>query len=196
MEGVLQWDDYIERVKRVIQLIKVPVEGGHFAPNAIVGISNGGLVVADIVWREVFKSTPILALWAKRNETRDVPNRYFNNPFNVAVISSFKKYLIETHRGAVATLLLLDDHFGTGRTAGQAISFIRQLLGNKTRILYIPLVARQPEHPIERQVEECLPYAYQPAGQKVFDLDKEGFFAKASTTASYFPYLGKEIRTR
>lgn len=93
----------------------------------------------------------------------------------------------------VATLLLVDDHFGTGRTANQAIAFMREQFGEKTRVLYIPLVARHPEY--LSFVDDYLPYNYKHTdGQNVFNIQREEFINKTQTSATYFPYLEKEIR--
>jgi hypothetical protein len=64
--NVLSWDDWWKRVLEIASLLKEPFDNGRFVPTAILGISNGGIVLADFLGREVFKGTPILSLWANR----------------------------------------------------------------------------------------------------------------------------------
>lgn len=61
-------DDYMQRIANVVHWLAPPVNEGRYVPHAMLGISNGGLIVADLIGKAVFaeKNTPVLGLWAQR----------------------------------------------------------------------------------------------------------------------------------
>lgn len=190
---IMQWDEYIERIKWICQLLEDPVANGRFTPDALIGISNGGLIVADLIGRELFRGTPILSLWANRF-LGGTPGlfRFFDNPYNDSVIGALKESAEKAHKNEVATILLVDDHLGTGNTAEQATSYLKDRLGSETNILFIPSVSRRVEY--IRVIEKFLPYQYHSTdGRKIFTITKEEFISRLNTKASYFPYFNKEI---
>ncbi len=193
-KGTMRWDEYIGRVKWVCQLLEDSVVNGRFTPDALIGISNGGLIVADLVGRELFRGTPILSLWANRFfGTTQSPSRFFDNPYNDATIGALKQSVEQAHGSAPATILLIDDHLGTGDTAQQAIGYLKNQLGNETSILFIPLVSRRLyQFEYLSEIEEFLPYKYQLRRGKEI-LTKEEFVSQANTEALYFPYFHKDI---
>lgn len=190
---IMRWDEYMERIRWICDLLENPVTNGHFTPDAVIGISNGGLIVADLVGRELFRGTPILSLWANRFvRTTQSPSWFFDNPYNDSVIKALKESVDKTHKSEPATILLVDDHFGTGNTAQQATDYLREQLGSETSILFIPLVSRRLEY--IKVVEELLPYQYHSSsGTKIFTIRKEEFISRLNTKASHFPYFNKVI---
>jgi len=52
--NILPWEDWWKRILELKTLLKEPFRNGRFGPAAVFGISNGGLVVADFLGREVF----------------------------------------------------------------------------------------------------------------------------------------------
>jgi len=190
---IMRWDQYMERIEWICRLLEGHIKEGRFAPNSVIGISNGGLIVADLIGRKLFRGTPILALWANRFR-RDTDSEFwfFDNVFNNAVMAALQESVSSAQGTKPATILLVDDHLGTGNTAQQATGYLREKLGPKTSILFIPLVSRRIEY-IE-VVEEILPYQYRnPGGTQVFAVTKEEFISRLDTECTYFPYLLKEI---
>jgi len=190
----MTWEEYTNRVTYVVSLLKPPMTEGKFAPDALVGISNGGLIVADLIGREVFQSKPILGLWANRR-TRESENTFwfFDNPYNAALCQTLKEQATKARTKEPICLVLVDDHFGTGTTARHAIGYLKQQLGDATRIVYFPLVSARVDY--LQVVDDVMPYNFEgEAGKKtVFNTSKEDFIRHLNTGASYFPYLQKEI---
>lgn len=169
-----------------------PSKNGQFVPDAVIGISNGGLIVADLVGRRLFRGTPILSLWANRFSQppgeADPSCWYFDNIYNKSTMDTIKTVV----SGRPPTILLLDDHLGTGHTARQAITYLRRQLGERTIILFIPLVSKRLQQYIEVS-EEFLPHKFvDNEGRPIFKIDKNQILDQLNTKASLFPYL-KEI---
>lgn len=185
---IMSWDEYLRRIDWVTDLLRPAVEEGHYVPDAIFGISNGGLIVADLLGKSVFsgKSTPILSLWARRyTKDRD----YFKNFHNEAILKAIKESLPKDRKPEV---LLFDDHFGSGATSFQAIDYLMEILGDKTKIMYIPLASKTKENFVK--VEDHFPYNYKHKNQKLFPITKAEFEQKLYTNAKYFPYLNKQLK--
>lgn len=188
----MSWEDFTNRVRWATHLIERPLKDGRYAPDALVGISNGGLIVAELIGREVLQDKPIVSLWANRRQ-HDARSQYwfFDNPYNTALCDALKSAKVG-HPDEPLRLVLVDDHFGSGTTALQARQFLRDRLGPETKIVYFPIVSRRTKFLIT--VEDMLPYNYEdPAGRRVFGVTKEEFHRMLSTHASYFPYMGKDI---
>ncbi|MCP4706683.1 MAG: phosphoribosyltransferase [candidate division Zixibacteria bacterium] len=184
---IMRWEDFMARIEWVVGWLSPEVNEGHFVPDAVLGISNGGLIVADLIGKAVFsgKNTPILGLWAKRYTK---PRSYFENSYNDAALECIKRDIPE---GQSATILLVDDHFGTGNTAKQAIDYVQARLGNTTEVIFLPLVSRRTEY--IQTVEEYFPYSARHEGAQLFRLTKDEFIKRINTSANYFPYLMKQL---
>jgi len=184
---VMSWDEYMGRIAQVAEWLRPLVNEGLYVPHAVLGISNGGMVVADLIGKAVFagKNTPILGLWAQRYTRND---DYFDNRYNEGVLNVLKA---ENRQGMALSVLLLDDHFGSGNTSKQAVEYLKKILGAETQILFIPLVSRRAEY--TAGMEEFLPYRYELGGQHTFGVSKEEFLRFLDTRANYFPYLHKQV---
>ncbi|MFO7734018.1 MAG: hypothetical protein R6X21_10270 [Candidatus Aminicenantes bacterium] len=92
--GHLSWIEWWEKVIELSNLLRDAYDNGRFVPHAVLGISNGGLMLADLLVREVFKGKPVLSLWADRHRTDkkelDRACYYFDNSFNIATIKTIK----------------------------------------------------------------------------------------------------------
>jgi hypoxanthine phosphoribosyltransferase len=196
--NVMQWTEYVQKVQWAIDLLSKPIKEGKYTPDAIVGVSNGGLIVADLVGREIFQGKPILSLWANRfSKGTSTAYWFFDNCYNQEILSALKKTSNEKHAGDPIRVLLVDDHLGTGATAVQACEYIKKKLGSETKILFFPLVSRRKEYlPV---VEDMLPYNYKDGNMengsqsKVFQIEREEFIDWLNTDAIFFPYMNKEI---
>lgn len=188
-ETVMFWPQYWNRISQIIDWIHEPAQNGQFTPDAVLGISNGGLVAADLIGRMLFRGTPILSLWANRfsKPPGDIINTYwfFDNELNNAIVDSLRTKT----QGRRAVLLLLDDHLGTGTTVRQAHSYLQSQFNGEADILYIPMFSNRPEY--VEAVEELLPYRYQDG--KIFPrITRESFWESVKTSFNVFPYM-KEI---
>jgi hypoxanthine phosphoribosyltransferase len=194
--GVMSWMEYMERIEYVSNILSTPIEDARFVPDALIGISNGGMVAADLIGKRVFSraSIPVLSFWAERlRPARDTVHWFFDNQFNDAMINVIKNVAIAGHPKTPATILLIDDHMGTGQTAVQAINYLQKKLGNDSRIVFFPLVSRRQQ--FISTVEAYLPYeAKDDKGNKLFNIDREQYVKQLNTPHSFFPYLKKEIR--
>lgn len=194
VRDTMRWTEFMGRIEWVRHLLQEQLKDGTFIPDALVGITNGGLIVADLIGRELFRGTPILALWANRYSRGDSDHWFFDNPYDSAIVEALRQAVTDKHHGKPVAILLVDDNLGTGNTARQAINFLRIKLGDETQILYIPLVSHS-HRDVNPHIERYLPYAYEdPNGNKIFPIEKEEFLRHLNTKARFLPYLEKEIR--
>lgn len=193
LKQTMRWEEYMDRIKWTINILEHPLKEGRYTPDALVGISNGGLIVADLVGREAFREKPIVALWANRRTRTSASNYwFFDNPYNEALCNALKDTFKTNHPDQPIRVTLVDDHFGSGTTALQAAEFLKAKLGGDTKIVYFPMVSRRVKY--LNIVEHMLPYAYEdPEGNKVFGVSKEDFLTRLKTDALQFPYLEKDI---
>ena len=47
----MSWEEYWDKVLAIPELLKGPVVDGRYQPHVIVGMSNGGMIVADLLGR-------------------------------------------------------------------------------------------------------------------------------------------------
>lgn len=187
--NLMLWPEFWNRIELICSYLDGPTTNGQFVPDAVIGISNGGLIVADLIGRMLFRGTPILGLWADR--FRKPPGEksegywYFDNEYNNALVGAIRKKV----QGRNAVLLVLDDHLGTGTTAKQVESYLNKSFDGNVNILYIPMFSKRPEY--FGVVEDLFPYRYD-GGQVFENVEPDEFLRSISTKASHFPYR-KEI---
>lgn len=193
--SVMPFAEYILRITQVCELLQ-PIAEGRLVIDALLGITNGGLVAADLIGRRIIgtSGTPVLSLWARRQtQKRNSAYWLFENEYNSSMLLKIKELSDKGHSNDPCCLLLVDDHAGTGQTATQAIDYIRKTIGEETKILFIPLFSRRED--FVGNLEECLPYKFTDQnGKNIFSINKEQFLDLVSTKYSQFPYLQKEIR--
>ena len=125
----ISWDEYWAKVAHIVDTLNQLRSTGVYEPDIIIGISNGGLFLADTILRLVYGNTiPLLSLWALRRQ-----DRYFDNPVNNALINTD---LINgltrgenTEKSAIR-ILIMDDIVGTQRTFNQLEDYLKQRLGD------------------------------------------------------------------
>jgi hypothetical protein len=142
---------------------------GVYKPDLILGISNGGLFLADTILRLVYKNdVPMMALWAQRSK-----DEYFNNPINNALITedvilTFARDGISSNPTSANTptsgrsraaaesrnpsrlvrILGMDDIVGTQRTFTQLVEYLRKRLGqtfDSIELRFVFLFTPRPE---------------------------------------------------
>ena len=186
--NAMPWLEYWNRIEKILAFLEGPTTNGQFIPDAIMGISNGGLIIADLIGRALFRGKPILSLWAnrfsKQHEKVNESFWFFDNDYNNSIIQTIKSKI----KDRKAVILLLDDHLGTGTTARQAEIYLDTKFENKVDILFIPMFSNRPEY--INVVEDLFPYKYNDG--ETFRITKEEFLKSLCTKASTFPYF-KEI---
>lgn len=189
-DDCLSWEEWWLHIKDLVKLLDDPFTNGRFAPDVVFGISNGGLLVADLLGRELFKSSPIpiLSLWANRssinNSTEDSNCYFFDNKYNKAVMSELKK-----EKQGKVTVLLVDDLVFSSSTSVQASNFINRELKKNCKILFTPLYCRETSDSNLEIVEEMLPYGFKnERGKNVFNITKEEYFKMLHVRKGKFPY--------
>lgn len=177
------WDEFIRRVRWAADWMRPRVDDGGYRPDAVLGISNGGLVVADLLGKAVFArtGTPILSLWAQRVTAS---TEYFENAYNHALTAAIRG---EKDPAGTLELLVVDDHFGTGITALQAATYLKKRLGDDTRILFLPIATARLDNVF--RLEHLLAFNYTGAnGEPVFDVTREQFLSAIHTDAAILPF--------
>ena len=184
---MMSWGEIMERLNS-LNFYEEHFNSGTFTPDAIIGISNGGLIMAEIISRKYFKKVPLIALWADRwssHGLKDASSHYFTNEFARNAIEPLRKMLEEKK---YLTLLLIDDNVASGTTCQFAVRFLRDELGQDTRIVFQPMVCKSPEY--LSAIEEVMPYSF---NNNLFKLDRETLLKRIITDKVRFPY-DKDIR--
>lgn len=156
-EGVT-WEEYWNRAMQVNNILNQARAAGWYEPNIIVGISNGGLFIADTILRLVYASqVPIVCLWAYRSM-----ENYFDNVVNNAIITKenleeILKVKRDSSKEKKIHLLIMDDVVGTQRTFRQLLAYFQTRLGdfyNQLDIRFVFLFCAQAE--VQKDLEPYL----------------------------------------
>ena len=131
----MDWSEYWERFSSIANLLRDLFTNGRYVPSAVVGITNGGLIYADLLVREVFTGIPPVSLWADR-QNRD--GAFFDNAINGAIISGLKA---ASNGKEKLEVLLVDDIVASGNTLRQALGYLNDKLPN-AHISFLPLFSR------------------------------------------------------
>jgi hypothetical protein len=148
-EGIT-WEEYWNRAMQVNNILNQLLAAGWYEPDIIMGISNGGLFIADTILRLVYASrVPIVCLWAYRSA-----ETYFDNAVNNAIITKenleeiVKAKRNNNRKDHKIRLLIMDDVVGTQRTFRQLISYLQTRLGEfyyQFDIRFVFLFCTRPE---------------------------------------------------
>ena len=130
----MPWEIYWEKVQTIKKALQNKLKDGLYIPSVVVGITNGGGMLADLLVREVYPDTPIGVLWANRQE-RD--HSYFENSFNLGVISAIEGL----DQGKEFNVLLVDDIVASGNTYHMALEFLRRHIPS-AEVQFLPLFSR------------------------------------------------------
>ena len=129
--GQMPWIEYWRRVEEISRSIHEDRASRRYAPAIIVGISNGGMIFADLLARRFQGFVPVVGLWANRKS-----KKYFESEINKQLLVGVKTTIANN-----AELLLVDDIVASGTTVGQAIDFIREHLPEAS-ISFLPMFNR------------------------------------------------------
>lgn len=123
------WEEYWRRIVHITDELSELRAVGAYEPHILVGISNGGLLLADTVLRLVFaNSKPLICLWAFRTQ-----EKYFENPVNDGLVAP--EIIRALVKGKVKSsepirVLVMDDIVGTQRTFKQLVDYFEERLGD------------------------------------------------------------------
>jgi hypoxanthine phosphoribosyltransferase len=138
-ETRMPWSAYKQRLKQVVSKAIDTVRDVRYVPIAIIGITNGGMMFADLLARELFGGTiPTVSLWANRK----VHNDYFGSDINRATAQAIAKMAAGSQD---ASILLVDDIVASGSTHHQAIEFLKKSLSG-VDIRFLPLFSRNEKY--------------------------------------------------
>lgn len=194
-QDVMPWNEYMIRIEFACLYLETALTEHRYFPDAIVGITNGGLIAADLIGKRVYagRNTPVLSLWAKRHEVEGESKFwYFDNEYNDATFEGIKRVCVKKKPDKMIEILLIDDHMGTGSTAVQGVEYIKDRLNGNVHLTYAPIVSRRLDN--IGVVEKYLPYKkLDKEGRAIFDVSEKDFKKSLSTSALYFPYLKKQV---
>jgi hypoxanthine phosphoribosyltransferase len=130
----MPWDIYWDKVQTIKKGLRSKFSDGLYIPTVVLGITNGGAMLADLLVREVYTDTPIAVLWANRQHRE---HSYFDNPLNHGIVDAIKNL----ERGAQLNILLVDDIVASGNTYHKALEFLNQHIPNAD-VQFLPLFSR------------------------------------------------------
>jgi hypoxanthine phosphoribosyltransferase len=127
----ITWEEYWDRTTHIENELGQLRATGAYSPDVILGISNGGLFLADTCLRLVYgNNIPIICLWAQRSK-----EKYFSNPINDAVIDNKVfdqlRMTLDSPEDRPLKLLVMDDIVGTQRTFTQLVDYFQERLGSE-----------------------------------------------------------------
>ncbi|HLL70959.1 MAG TPA: phosphoribosyltransferase [Pyrinomonadaceae bacterium] len=180
-ESNMPWPVFKDRIERVKNAADSLYKDGRYVPAAVIGITNGGAMFADLLSRELFGgAVPVVSLWANRLSPH---GSYFDNELNEAMVSGLQKVVKGSNN---ANILLVDDIVASGTTQKQAIKFLQDHLPG-IDIRFLPLFSRNKKY--FELVEENLLWLH-----PVFNMTEKEIFTLHDTDWLRLPY-DKDIRS-
>lgn len=125
---LMPWREYWNQLNKFSDILSYC----DYRPDFIFGISNGGLIVADLLSRLSFPNTPVFSLWVDRQK---YDGSYFNDEFNIPLIEKIsEKY-------KAPKILLVDDNVSSGLTFIKAIDLFKNIMPDGY-LNYLPLFTK------------------------------------------------------
>lgn len=121
----ISWEQVCDWVKELASLLKRGPSRGGFTFDVIVGITGGGLIIADLLSRCYGRQQPVISLWADRHSHHPVIN--FAPPSNWVNGDLFPIF----SNNRVRNILVVDVITRTGTTVVQAKKFLKENLPDK-----------------------------------------------------------------
>ena len=129
----LSWNEYYKQTANLIYKLKQSENLGGYEFNIIIGISRGGLAVADLMAREFGQNMPILGLYSYREDGHS----YYDS--DKCKISN--EYIINIIRESdMKRILLVDSFTRNGVSVFMARDYLQEKLPDrviKTAVIYV-----------------------------------------------------------
>jgi hypoxanthine phosphoribosyltransferase len=180
----MPWEDYWSRIVAIQEMIKRPIDDGRYVPHALVGLSNGGMMIADLLGRSLFLGKPVTSMWVNR---WDVKGDWFNNPINSSLIEALKKI---APKSTPLDLLLVDDIVASGKTVKEALNYLGTSLKTAT-IKFLPIFTANEKY--LKLIQDNLVWSHD-AFSEIAKSGKAFIDATHRTKYRMLPY-GKDIRS-
>lgn len=177
----MPWSEYWNQLERVVEKMRNYFQDGRFVPDVVLGISNGGLVYADLLGRELFSGIPILSLWADRQNKE---GKFFENAINEAVVGAISR--LSSSSREHASILLVDDIVASGNTVVQALNYLKKRIPFG-EIVFLPLFSRNEKY-FDLIKDDVIWLS------ELFNWTEEAIVGMHATDRIYLPYE-KEIRS-
>jgi hypoxanthine-guanine phosphoribosyltransferase len=178
---------FMERIKKIALMLKdkamlkaspnKATKAFGYAPDAIVGISNGGMVFADLLHRaNIYKQhkCAFYSLWA----SRDHPGKYFHSNANECMLKGIMEDVKKPAEDV--RLLLVDDNVSGGDTSKQAITFIRDKIPG-VHVRFLPLFFNRED--ILDRIETDILWTH-----RAFNIGREDILGLHFVNYQRFPY--------
>jgi orotate phosphoribosyltransferase-like protein len=159
--NVMPWHVYWDQIEATVSRLGDLHKNGNFTPDLIVGISNGGLIFADILSRQAYSNAvPFMTLWAHRSRFVN----YFEHPMgellSSQLLENLRNFLRNEKRSLPYEIFLIDDIIGSTRTMRQAIAFIKKSFQNlQVRITCFVLFSKASLSQL-KELEEHFPHRH------------------------------------
>ena len=199
----MSWEVWWNQIQFLMKLLegmgKNNQPGKRFQPDAVIGITNGGLTVTDMVARKLYRqqNIPVLALWARREWVEDDKDNgkdwevyYFCHDYNEAQMAILKEKKEEKEkRGKHFSILLIDDVVKSSTTYFQAKQYLIKKLGHENlELLFLPLFIYKEEYLLNQELDNAekeLLYGFR---KGIYGLQKGAFFEKFITDYKILPW--------
>jgi hypoxanthine phosphoribosyltransferase len=131
----MPWQEYWARFKVICRELERTKKNRRYIPDALVGITHGGAMFADLLAYELDYDCPVVSLWAKR---RPAAEHIFTNDINLSTANSIRQLLVKNKS---KNILVVDDLLAYGATSEQAIRYLEQNIPG-SQVLFLPLFSR------------------------------------------------------
>ena len=177
----MPWNEYWKTLHSVVDKLRDLFKNGRYVPDVVLGISNGGLMYADLLGRELFTGVTVLSLWADRVNKE---GKFFDNAINDAILNGIHASVPEGKE--LTEILLVDDIVASGNTLKQALLFLQNKMPS-AHISFLPLFSKN-----EKYYESVKEHYLWSAG--LFQYTDEQIMKIHATDRDELPY-GKELRS-
>jgi hypoxanthine phosphoribosyltransferase len=132
----MPWSVYWAKLNAIRLKLQEAKKANTYNPDIIVGISNGGAIVADLLILNREYDCPMVSFWADRKSMKAI----FENEINISIVKGITAFLRK--EPSETRILLIDDYISSANTCHQAMDFIRQYIPN-CHIRFLPLLYRE-----------------------------------------------------
>jgi len=180
--GSMEWSVYWRQLMAIVTRLHDSYREGRYKPALLIGISNGGMMFADLLGRVLYDDIPRVSLYADR---RARTGHYFENDLNEGLIAGIKKFQSK-QSASTFDALLCDDIIASGNSFTQARDYLAKKLP-AAKVSFLPLFSRN-----DKYLEVIRPnFVWFHEAFKLSEADAQSVHA---TVHGRLPY-GKDIRS-